>query len=369
MHKTVNSVAEAGSSTELPAVAANNLRKEFGDFVALDDVSLKVQPGQLISLLGPSGSGKTTLLNIFAGFLRPTEGAVRFYGDDMTVVPPHRRGIGVVFQHYALFPHMTVGQNVAYPLRVRRMDRQRIKDKMKNALSIVQLEGFEDRRVEQLSGGQMQRVALARAIVFEPKIILMDEPLSALDKQLREHMQIELRQLHERLNATTIYVTHDQREALTLSDQIAILNHGRIMQQGTPTELYEDPKNSFVADFVGETSMIKVTRTGENSVRFGGNELSTRRPVPQADSLYLAIRTEKLLLMDPDSEGGENTFSGRVRHAVYQGESMRLFIDIDDNTEVSVRRLCQAGDTMVMPKSGDNVRLHLPPESTVVVSD
>lgn len=369
MQKTVDTVAEAGSSSELPAVSADNVRKEFGEFVALDDVSLEVRPGELISLLGPSGSGKTTLLNIFAGFLRPTHGTVRFHGEDMTVVPPHRRGIGVVFQHYALFPHMTVGQNVAYPLRVRRMNRAHIKEKVTKALATVQLQGLDDRGIEQLSGGQKQRVALARAIVFEPKIILMDEPLSALDKQLREHMQIELRELHERLSATTIYVTHDQREALTLSDQIAVLNHGRIMQQGTPTELYEDPKNSFVADFVGETSMIKVTRTGDDSIQFGGNELRTRRVVPDADSLYLAIRTEKLLLMDPDSEAGENTFSGRVRHAVYQGESMRLFIDIDDNTEVSVRRLCQAGDTMVMPKSGDNVRLHLPPESTVVVAD
>ena len=369
MQNTVDSGAEAGSSNELPAVEASNVRKTFGEFVALDDVNLQVHPGQLISLLGPSGSGKTTLLNIFAGFLRPTHGVVQFHGEDMTVVPPHQRGIGVVFQHYALFPHMTVGQNVGYPLRVRRMSRDHIKDKTKKALATVQLDAFEDRRVEQLSGGQKQRVALARAIVFEPKIILMDEPLSALDKQLREHMQIELRELHERLNATTIYVTHDQREALTLSDEIAVLNHGRIMQQGTPMDLYEDPKNSFVADFVGETSMISVTRTGEKSVQFGGNELETRSVVPEADPLYLAIRTEKLLVLDPDSEATGNVFSGRVRHAVYQGESMRLFIDIDGDTEVSVRRLCQAGDTMVMPKSGDNVRLHLPPESTVVVTD
>jgi len=369
MQKTVDTGAEAGSSKELPAVSANNVRKEFGEFVALGDVSLRVHPGELISLLGPSGSGKTTLLNIFAGFLRPTHGVVRFHGEDMTVVPPHRREIGIVFQHYALFPHMTVGQNVAYALRVRRMGREHIKEKVTKSLATVQLEGFEDRRIEQLSGGQKQRVALARAIVFEPKIILMDEPLSALDKQLREQMQIELRELHERLNATTVYVTHDQREALTLSDQIAVLNHGRIMQQGTPMELYEDPKNSFVADFVGETSMIKVTRTGDNSVQFGGNQFKTRSTVPEAESLYLAIRTEKLLVMDPDTDLGENMFSGRVRHAVYQGESMRLFIDIDDETDVSVRRLCQAGDTMVMPKSGDNVRLHLPPESTVVVTD
>jgi len=369
MQTTAKHAVEAGSSSELPAVSAHNLTKEFGDFTALDDVSLEIGSGHLVSLLGPSGSGKTTLLNIFAGFLRPTQGAVAFHGNDVTVVPPHKREIGFVFQHYALFPHMTVGQNVAYPLKVRRASARTIKDQVAKSLATVQLEGFEDRRVDQLSGGQKQRVALARAIVFEPKIILMDEPLSALDKQLREHMQIELRDLHERLNATTVYVTHDQREALTLSDQIAVLNHGRIMQLGTPTELYEDPQNRFVADFVGETSMLEVTKTGDKTVQLGGTEFQTRSVVPDDEPLYLAIRTEKLLVLDPGSAAAGNVIDGRVTHAVYQGESMRLFVRIDDQTEVSVRRLCQGGETLAMPRAGENVRLHLPPESTVVVAD
>lgn len=363
------STAAAGTSQEFPAVAARGVSKRFGQTVALDGVSLDVAPGELVSLLGPSGSGKTTLLNIFAGFLRPSRGVVAFGGRDVTVLPPHKREVGFVFQNYALFPHMSVGENIAYPLKVRKMHRDEIRRRVAWSLETVQLGGYESRRVDQLSGGQMQRVALARVIVFEPQIILMDEPLSALDKQLREHMQIELRQLHERLNATTIYVTHDQREALTLSDRIAVLDQGRIMQLGKPAELYEEPANRFVADFVGETTMLPVERAGPRSVRFTGQTFETRGPVPEEGPLYLAIRTEKLLLLDPEAKAQTNVMSGRVTNTVYQGESMRLFVEFDDGTGVSLRRLCQGGDTAAMPAAGDTIRLQLPPENTVIVTD
>ncbi|MEO0764248.1 MAG: ATP-binding cassette domain-containing protein, partial [Pseudomonadota bacterium] len=213
---------------------------------ALDSVDLDIRQGEFLTLLGPSGSGKTTLLMVIAGFTRPDSGSLRFGSDEVIRQPPHKRDLGMVFQNYALFPHMSVAGNVAYPLKVRGVGAAEIGPRVEHALETVQLGGFGERRITQLSGGQRQRVALARAIVFEPRILLMDEPLSALDKKLRDHMQIELRHLHEALGMTTVYVTHDQREALTMSDRIAVINHGRLMQLGTPTEIYEAPANRFV---------------------------------------------------------------------------------------------------------------------------
>jgi putative spermidine/putrescine transport system ATP-binding protein len=358
----------AGRSTGLPAISVIGISKFFGHTAALDDVTLDVAPGEFITLLGPSGSGKTTLLNILAGFLRPSCGTVRFGGDDVTLRPPHKRDVGFVFQHYALFPHMTVGENVAFPLRVRRMSPEEIQRRVASGLELVQLAGFEERRVDQLSGGQKQRVALARAIVFEPKVILMDEPLSALDKQLRERMQIELRGLHERLRATTVYVTHDQREALTLSDRVAVLNEGRTMQVGTPEQLYEEPENSFVADFVGETTLLQVERAGEREVRLAGRVLRTRRPVPNAEPIFLAVRTEKLLLDGAAGRDDVNRLVGRVKRSVYQGESVRLFVELGDGSEVSLRRMCERGGSAGLPAEGEEIGLTLPPENTVVVT-
>ena len=213
----------------------------------LDNVDLDIRSGEFLTLLGPSGSGKTTLLTVLAGFTRPDHGSVRFGDDEMIRTPPHKRDVGMVFQSYALFPHMTVGENVAFPLRLRRVARTEAAQRVERALEMVRLGGYGGRGVDQLSGGQRQRVALARAMVFEPRILLMDEPLSALDKQLREHMQIELRQLHDKLGMTTVYVTHDQREALTMSDRIAVIDHGRIMQLDTPRQIYDRPANRFVA--------------------------------------------------------------------------------------------------------------------------
>ena len=220
-------------------IGIKSLSKSYGDVFALEDVSLDIKAGEFITLLGPSGSGKTTLLMTIAGFVSPDQGSIYFGQQEMTMTPPHMRGLGMVFQNYALFPFMSVAENVGYPLRVRGMSETDQKKKIDSALEMVQLEGYGERRIHQLSGGQKQRVALARAMVFEPKIILMDEPLSALDKKLREHMQIELKALHQKLEATIVYVTHDQREALTMSDRIAVINNGRLVKVEAPKALYD----------------------------------------------------------------------------------------------------------------------------------
>ena len=250
-------------------------------------------------------------------------------------MPPHRRGIGIVFQNYALFPHMSVADNVAFPLKARRIAGPEIAEQVAWALSLVKLEGFGGRRIDQLSGGQRQRVALARAIVFRPKLILMDEPLSALDKQLREHMQIEIRTLHERLGATTIYVTHDQREALTMSHRIAVLNQGRIAQLADPEEVYNYPADAFVADFIGEAALVPVERVDDHSVRLEGRLLRCARPVPQGKDCVLVVRSEKLRLAVEGDD--ENTFPVTVRSRVFQGESQLLIVEIGRGVSLTFR--------------------------------
>ena len=237
-------------------ISIKDVTKTYRDFYALKDVSLEVTSGEFLTLLGPSGSGKTTLLMVLAGFTSPDYGSVKFGGEEVVLKPPHLRGIGMVFQNYALFPHMSVAENVSYPQKLRGVSKEETRKSVEHALATVKLHGLAHRRVDELSGGQKQRVALARAIVFQPKILLMDEPLSALDKKLREEMQIELRQLHDSLNMTTVYVTHDQKEALTMSDRIAVINYGQLMQLGTPNEIYQRPKNAFVADFIGEVKPV-----------------------------------------------------------------------------------------------------------------
>ncbi|HXG28443.1 MAG TPA: ABC transporter ATP-binding protein, partial [Nevskiales bacterium] len=268
-------------------VSIRSASKRYDTLVALDSITLDIEAGEFVSLLGPSGSGKTTLLGILGGFVLPSSGSVWIGDRDITYVPPHKRDIGIVFQNYALFPHMTVGENVAFPLRARRLPKATWPKKVREALAMVELAGYEERRISQLSGGQRQRVALARAIVFEPRLILMDEPLSALDKQLRENMQIELRHLHKKLEATIVYVTHDQREALTMSDRVAILRNGRLIQIGTPDQLHDHPVDSFVASFIGESTLLPVERAGTNAVRLGALTLRSARPVPPSGEILL----------------------------------------------------------------------------------
>ncbi|MGE0717735.1 MAG: ABC transporter ATP-binding protein [Alphaproteobacteria bacterium] len=356
-----------GQGRAPPPVSIRDVTKTYGRFAALDRVSLEIAAGEFVTLLGPSGSGKTTLLMVLAGFVRPDSGSIRFGETEMVLTPPHRRDIGIVFQNYALFPHMTVAGNVGYPLRLRGIARAEIVRRVGEALSLVQLHGFDARRIDQLSGGQRQRVALARAIVFEPRILLMDEPLSALDKKLREQMQIEIRQLHERLGITTVYVTHDQREALTLSDRIAVIDNGRIVQVDGPERLYERPASRFVADFVGESHFLPV-EVDHGVARIGGRPLALGAPPPIATgSALLVLRPEKLELLSPDGGLGLNRIDGTVVDKVYQGESFLLQVRLADGTPIAMRQPTRREILARVPAAGAPVALGLHPDDTILV--
>ena len=354
-------------TTALP-ISIRNLTKAYGSFKALDSVSLEVRSGEFITLLGPSGSGKTTLLMTLAGFTRPDAGSVAFGDDEVLLTPPHKRGVGMVFQNYALFPHMTVGGNVAYPLRLRRVGKAEMGERVKRALDLVQLGQLADRDISQLSGGQKQRVALARAVVFEPRILLMDEPLSALDKKLREQMQIEIRHLHGQLRMTTVYVTHDQREALTMSDRVAVINDGRIVQLDDPQSLYERPRSRFVADFIGESYALPVRVDGRTAVYHGRNLVLAEPPASNDREQLLIIRPEKLRLLGPkDPADGVNILEGTVRETVYQGESILLYVALSEDVVIATRQATQHELLDRIPQAGHPVRLGIDPKDTVVV--
>ena len=354
--------------TEALPITIRNVTKKYGQVFALNDVSLDVKRGEFLTLLGPSGSGKTTLLMVLAGFTRPDAGSLRFGADEVIRKPPHQRDLGMVFQNYALFPHMTVAGNVGYPLKLRKTPKKEIDARVENALDLVQLEGLGQRRIDQLSGGQKQRVALARSIVFEPRILLMDEPLSALDKKLRDQMQIELRRLHDRLGMTTVYVTHDQREALTMSDRIAVLNHGEIMQLATPQELYDHPQNKFVADFVGDSTFLAVEKSGR-SLKAGGITLKTDSPVPKAKNLSVMMRPERISLIEGKPKNRTNIFTAKVSNLVYQGESFLLYAELAGGAEVAVRGTIKGKRYTKLPKLGAKVKLGLDAADTIIIAD
>ena len=348
-------------------VTVRNITKSYGDFKALDNVSLDIDSGEFVTLLGPSGSGKTTLLMILAGFVRPDCGSVKFDQDEVILAPPHKRNVGMVFQNYALFPHMNVFQNVAYPLKLRKIAREDIERRVMGALELVELGGYRERRIDQLSGGQCQRVALARAIVFEPRVLLMDEPLSALDKKLREQMQIEIRHMHERLGMTTVYVTHDQREALTMSDRVVVVNQGQFEQIDTPKRLYERPKSHFVADFIGESSFLPVTVNNAQAI-YGGSELKlTEAPHSDAKKQLLVVRPEKLELITGSITDDLNTISGTIKEIVYQGESFLLYVDLPSGESISVRQPSRRETLDALPGIGEPIMLGLHAEDTIVV--
>ncbi len=348
-------------------ISIRAVTKRYGDFCALENIGLEINAGEFMTLLGPSGSGKTTLLMVLAGFTRPDSGVVQFGDEAVIVTPPHKRGIGMVFQNYALFPHMDVEANIAYPLKLRGLDKADMRTRVEAALQTVKLDGLGDRRVSQLSGGQRQRVALARAIVFTPKILLMDEPLSALDKKLREEMQIELRELHDSLHMTTVYVTHDQKEALTMSDRIAVINNGQLMQLGTPNEIYRHPANAFIADFIGESSLLPVSVSG-GKAHFGAVPITLNHTPEPVNHQLLVIRPEKLFLASGD-ERAANHFSGTVISSIFQGESQLLLVKVSAGTATPKAgaaeplvhmRLANAANTEAMiPAVGDSVTLGL----------
>ncbi len=354
------------TKTEALPISVRNVTKTYGPVHALNDVSLDVKSGEFLTLLGPSGSGKTTLLMVLAGFTRPDRGSLMFGDREMIRTPPHLRDVGMTFQSYALFPHMTVAGNVGYPLRLRKVPKDEIARRVEEALETVQLGGYGSRRINQLSGGQKQRVAVARAIVFEPRILLMDEPLSALDKKLRDQMQIELRHLHEQLGMTTVYVTHDQREALTMSDRIAVVNKGRIMQLSTPQELYERPANRFVADFIGDSTFLNVTRKG-TQILFGDMALKHSAPPPNSSELLLMIRPERAILASDGPREDANNFAATATEVVYQGDSYLLHARLADGNQIALRGAVRGANASSLPSPGDQVTLSLAPEDTVLI--
>lgn len=351
-------------------ITVSQITKAYGAFRALDRVDLHIKRGEFLTLLGPSGSGKTTLLMALAGFLRPDSGSIRFGEDEMILVPPHKRDVGMVFQSYALFPHMDVAGNVGFPLRLRNVRQTEILDRVNAALDTVQLSGYGDRRINQLSGGQKQRVALARAIVFNPRILLMDEPLSALDKKLREHMQIELRRLHDKLGMTTVYVTHDQREALTMSDRIAVIEKGRLMQLDNPRAIYERPSNRFVADFIGESTFLELEET-PSGFKFGGKLLDQISPPEGSGRAIIVLRPEKLALAGEDVRDPDdmNHFEAQVMDLIYEGETSLISVSLSDGTRVSVRVGTRSGGAADRLCVGDYTVLTLHREDTLVIRD
>ena len=327
-----------GPTTALP-ITIRGLTKKFGSLHALDSVDLDVKSGEFLTLLGPSGSGKTTLLMAIAGFNRPDSGSILFGEKEMILAPPHLREVGMVFQNYALFPHMSVAENVAFPLKLRKIAKAECEQRVEEALNTVQLSELGNRRIDQLSGGQRQRVALARAFVFQPRILLMDEPLSALDKKLREQMQIELKHLHRKLGVTTVYVTHDQREALTMSDRIAVINHGRLQQVDTPEVIYNQPANSFVADFIGESTMLPLKTQENNQLYFDQILVDSVPDQESSQDWMLVVRPERLLPLSQDSIDLDQhlIFKGKVIESVYQGETAFAQVSISEDHQLTVR--------------------------------
>jgi putative spermidine/putrescine transport system ATP-binding protein len=304
------------------AVQFSDVRRHFGEIYAVDGVDMEIRDGEFFSMLGPSGSGKTTCLRLIAGFEQPTTGAIKLFGQDVTHIPPFLRDVNTVFQDYALFPHMSVGENVGYGLMVRKVPKAERDQQVKAMLDLVQLSGMERRRPSQLSGGQRQRVALARALINRPRVLLLDEPLGALDLKLRQQMQMELKAIQHRVGITFVFVTHDQEEALTMSDRIAVFNQGKLEQIGTPNEIYERPATAFVANFVGVSNLL----THEQAKR-----------ILDHDGL-IAIRPEKIHLTDPGTPLPEQAHcvTGTIREVIYLGVNTRFVVDLDGGGEMLV---------------------------------
>ncbi|MFA8440140.1 ABC transporter ATP-binding protein [Pueribacillus sp. YX66] len=330
------------------------ISKEFGRVVAVDNVDMEVKDGEFMTILGPSGSGKTTILSMIAGFEAPTRGTIEIGNIDVTNDPPHKRDVGLVFQSYALFPHLTVFNNVAFPLKVRKVPKSEIEMKVNKVLELVRLEKFGNRKPNELSGGQQQRVALARAFVFEPSILLLDEPLAALDRKLRQQVQVEIKELQRSLGITTITVTHDQEEALTMSDRMLILNNGKIEQLGTPEELYSKPKSRFVADFLGMANFFDgIIESSNGNVYLtvkNGNKIELDEQYESSSGQYvsLLVRPEQFKMATPDAEKGH---SGKIISSVYLGNEYRYQVESELGTKVI---MTEAGNECRW-RIGDNI--------------
>jgi len=343
-------------------VSLRGLNKHYGDFTAVDNLDLEIQDGEFLTFLGSSGSGKSTTLSMLAGFETPSSGEILVDGQSLVQVPPHKRDIGMVFQRYSLFPHLNVRDNIAFPLAIRKLSATETTKKVDAMLKLVQLEPFAHRKPSQMSGGQQQRVAIARALVYEPRILLMDEPLGALDKKLREDLQDELRQLHRRLGITIVYVTHDQEEAMRLSQRIAIFSHGKIVGLGTGYDLYQNPPNAFVASFLGNSNFLRIKAQGNGSGTFEGQPLAIRLTPglnPGQEALIM-VRPEKALAMTTEQAAREplpagwNEVSAKVAEVLFLGESQTCQVVTAGGTELKVKALSAAGMSM---QPGDTVKV------------
>ncbi len=359
-----------------------NVSKQFSGHLAVDDASFSAQEGEIICLVGPSGCGKTTALRMIAGFETPTSGEIWLGGHEVSTLPAHKRNIGITFQNYALFPHMTVAANVGFGLRMRKFGREESRAKVAAALAMVRLDGLDARYPSQLSGGQQQRVALARAIVIEPVMLLLDEPLSNLDAMLREEMRVEIKEIQSRLKITTVFVTHDQEEALTISDRIAVMQAGQVVQEGTPVEVFERPQHSFVASFIGQSNLLRGVAAAEVDGHVGmrthsGIDLHGRpiKPIEPGTPALAVIRHSRVRVEKPDSpdsdgsdKAGPNVFSGRVELINYLGDSVQYVCSLGDAERI-IATVAIANAADIALAAGDDVRISWPAGDCLVVAD
>ena len=336
-------------------IELKNIKKVFDDTVVVEDFNLEVKKGEFVTFLGPSGCGKTTTLRMIAGFEFPTEGQILLNGEDISHLPPNLRPINTVFQRYALFPHMNVYDNVAFGLNLKHLPKSVISEKVRRVLEVVDLEGFEKRKISTLSGGQQQRIAIARAIVNEPDILLLDEPLGALDLKMRKEMQLELKSMHEQLGITFIYVTHDQEEALTMSDKVVVMSDGMIQQIGTPEEIYNEPKNAFVADFIGESNIFEGKMAASMTVSFCGAEFPCVDNVPKDTRVDVVVRPEDVIITTPE----HGQISGVVDSAVFKGMYYEITAILPDENEVVIQttRNVQPGEEIGMRIGPDEIHV------------
>ena len=352
----------------VPAVGLHSITKRFGDVIAVDSVDLEIADGEFFALLGPSGCGKTTTLRLIAGLEFPTTGSLRIFGDEVGTLPPNRRPVNTVFQNYALFPHMTAEENVAFGLRMRKTPKSEIEPRVRDAIALVHMEGMEQRRPDQLSGGQQQRVALARALVNSPKVLLLDEPLGALDLKLREAMQLELKALQREVGITFVFVTHDQGEALAMSDRIGVMDGGRLLQVGTPEEIYARPANRFVADFIGHANLLDGMVTGPDQVTLtNGITIAAPSDIQPGGRVAVSLRPEQAFLHSlGDAPEHHTSVDGRVEQVTYLGNALIYRVSFQW-MHIDVRAENRPG--VASAGAGDEVTVSWEPSSVAVVQD
>ena len=344
-------------------IELRHISKVYSDngFKAVDDFNLEVKRGEFVTFLGPSGCGKTTTLRMIAGFEMPTSGEILLNGEDISQLPANKRPINTVFQRYALFPHMNIYDNIAFGLKLKKLPKEEIRKKVKRVLDIVDLEGFENRKISTLSGGQQQRIAIARALVNEPEILMLDEPLGALDLKMRQEMQIELKHMHDELEITFIYVTHDQEEALTMSDKIVVLSEGRIQQIGTPEDIYNEPQNAFVADFIGESNIFKGIMTGHMKVRFCGGEFIGMDDVPEGTLVDVVVRPEDVIITKPE----DGIIEGEVVSVIFKGMHYEVTVESGKYEMVIRTTKCYSvGERIGMKLEPDGIHIMLAEDHT-----